>query len=162
MAENPTGFLVFFILLLLSLLQFPFYLCDSGSYASCWSLFPFLGDFTILKFHNSLSVKIPAMEQYQKKHYILSHCQNLLLSFLQCNTISLYLLTSIMSYIWKHCPTHSEQQIHWSWMLIGKQTSAAVSSWTRALYGPSIQLNPPMQGVIAAGNLPPSEQSSWI
>lgn len=36
------------------------------SYAPSWSLFPFLGDFTILKFHHFLSVKIPAMEQYQK------------------------------------------------------------------------------------------------
>lgn len=36
-----------------------------------------------------------------EEHYILRHCQNLLLSFLQYNTISLYLLTSIMSYIWK-------------------------------------------------------------
>lgn len=55
-----------FILLLLCWLQFSFYLCDSGSYASCWSLFPFLGDFTILKFHNFLSVRTPAVEQYQK------------------------------------------------------------------------------------------------
>lgn len=88
-----------FLLLLLSLFQLSFYLSDSGSYASCRSLFPFLGDFTILKFHHFLSVKYLQWNNIRRTLYSKALPKFVIIPFLQYNTISLYLLTSIMSYI---------------------------------------------------------------
>lgn len=145
----------------MSWLQFPFYLCQSRILCSLLITVSIPGRLYHFEIPSFPLSKTTCNGTISEERYILRHFQNLLSSFLQYNKISLYLLTSIMSYIFHTFRTADSLKLNVPVWLERKLLMLWAVGPGFCMAHPSsilIQLKQPMQNVIAAANTPTPPQ----